>query len=185
MDTQRTELDDQLLNALFRDDFKGVENAVKQGASLNTPYTNSGYTPFLKICREHTSPDIIEWAIGLGGSITQTTIQKETPLHVMASKRSSFACLDVLIKHGADINAVDIAGNTPLMRLLSHPQVQLRMDCVYGLYNTGTNCAIKNSKGEIAYDIANNNSAFDDDEFLLHLLIDSFADEQTNDCSTC
>ena len=52
-DNQRTEADEQMLKALFADDFKGMEDAIKNGASLNTPYNESGYTPFLKICKEH------------------------------------------------------------------------------------------------------------------------------------
>ena len=172
-DNQRTEADEQLLKALFADDFKGMEDAIKKGASLNTPYNESGYTPFLKICKEHISPDIIEWAINHGGSVTQTTINKETPLHIMANRRSFFDALEVLIAHGADVNAVDINGDTPLMRLLSHPQVRLRMGVVWGLYDAGTDCTLENTDSQTAYDIAEANPGFKDDEFLLVLLSDA------------
>ena len=172
-DNQRTEADEQMLKALFADDFKGMEDAIKKGASLNTPYNESGYTPFLKICKEHISPDIIEWAINHGGSVTQTTINKETPLHIMANRRSFFDALEVLIAHGADVNAVDINGDTPLMRLLAHPQVRLRMGVVWGLYDAGTDCTLENTDGQTAYDIAEANPGFKDDEFLLVLLSDA------------
>ena len=172
-DNQRTEADEQMVKALFDDDFKGMEDAIKKGASLNTPYNESGYTPFLKICKEHISPDIIEWAINHGGSVTQTTINKETPLHIMANRRSFFDALEVLIAHGADVNAVDINGDTPLMRLLAHPQVRLRMGVVWGLYDAGTDCTLENTDGQTAYDIAEANPGFKDDEFLLVLLSDA------------
>ena len=172
-DNQRTEADEQMLKALFADDFKGMEDAIKKGASLNTPYNESGYTPFLKICKEHISPDIIEWAINHGGSVTQTTINKETPLHIMANRRSFFDALEVLIAHGADVNAVDVNGNTPLMHLLAHPQVRLRMGVVWGLYDAGTDCMLENTDGQTAYDIAEANPGFKDDEFLLVLLSDA------------
>lgn len=172
-DNQRTELEEHLLKALFDDDFKGMEDAIKKGASLNTPYNESGYTPFLKICKEHISPDIIEWAINHGGSVTQTTINKETPLHIMANRRSFFDALEVLIAHGANVNAQDIKGNTPLMALLLHPQVRLRMSVAWGLYDAGTDCTLKNKDGETAYDIAKANPGFNDDEFLLVLLSDA------------
>lgn len=190
-DNQRTELDEQLLKALFDDDFKTMEDLIEKGASLNTPYDNEGgYTPFLKICKEHISPDIIEWAINHGGSVTQTTINKETPLHIMANRRSFFDALEVLIAHGADVNAVDINGDTPLMHLLAHPQVKLRMGVVWGLYEAGTNCSLKNTDGQTAYDIANNNPSFNDDELLLHFFCDAFGEEPiteddiwVNECS--
>lgn len=172
-DNQRTEADEQMLKALFADDFKGMEDAIKKGASLNTPYNEGGYTPFLKICKEHISPDIIEWAINHGGSVTQTTINKETPLHIMANRRSFFDALEVLIAHGADVNAVDINGDTPLMHLLAHPQVRLRMGVVWGLYDAGTDCTLENTDGQTAYDIAEANPGFKDDEFLLVLLSDA------------
>jgi len=172
-DNQRTEADEQMLKALFADDFKGIEDAIKNGASLNTPYNESGYTPFLKICKEHISPDIIEWAINHGGSVTQTTINKETPLHIMANRRSFFDALEVLIAHGADVNAVDINGDTPLMHLLAHPQVRLRMGVVWGLYDAGTDCTLENTDGQTAYDIAEANPGFKDDDFLLVLLSDA------------
>lgn len=172
-DNQRTKADEQMLKALFADDFKGMEDAIKNGASLNTPYNESGYTPFLKICKEHISPDIIEWAIKHGGSVTQTTINKETPLHIMANRRSFFDALEVLIAHGADVNAVDINGDTPLMHLLAHPQVKLRMNTIYGLYDAGTDCTLENTDGQTAYDIAEANPGFNDDEFLLVLLSDA------------
>ena len=172
-DNQRTEADEQMLKALFADDFKGMEDAIKKGASLNTPYNESGYTPFLKICKEHISPDIIEWAINHGGSVTQTTINKETPLHIMANRRSFFDALEVLIAHGADVNAQDINGDTPLMHLLAHPQVRLRMGVVWGLYDAGTDCTLQNTDGQTAYDIAEANPGFKDDDFLLVLLSDA------------
>lgn len=172
-DNQRTEADEQMLKALFADDFKGMEDAIKNGASLNTPYNESGYTPFLKICKEHISPDIIEWAINHGGSVIQTTINKETPLHIMANRRSFFDALEVLIAHGADVNAQDINGDTPLMHLLAHPQVKLRMNTIYGLYEAGTDCTLENTDGQTAYDIAEANPGFKDDDFLLVLLSDA------------
>ena len=172
-DNQRTKADEQMLKALFADDFKGMEDAIKKGASLNTPYNESGYTPFLKICKEHISPDIIEWGINHGGSVTQTTINKETPLHIMANRRSFFDALEVLIAHGADVNAQDINGDTPLMHLLAHPQVKLRMGVVWGLYDAGTDCMLENTDGQTAYDIAEANPGFKDDEFLLVLLSDA------------
>ena len=88
------------------------------------------------------------------------------------------------------MNAVDIKGNTPLMALLLHPQVKLRMGVVRGLYDAGTDCSIKNVDGQTAYDIANNNPSSNDDELLLHFFCDAFGEEPiteddiwVNECS--
>ena len=190
-DNQRTEADEQILKALFADDFKGMEDAIKNGASLNTPYNEHGTTPFMWICREHTDPSVYEWALKMGASVHQTDDCGHTPLHILARKRCAFfPCLDILIQAGADVNAVDIKGNTPLMALLLHPQVKLRMGVVHGLYEAGSDCSIKNVDGQTAYDIANNNPSFNDNELLLHFFCDAFGEEPmtaddvwVNECS--
>ena len=86
----------------------------------------------------------------------------------MARHRSSFECLALLIDVGANPNAQDNDGWTPLMDALHHPQVSMRMNVVRGLM-TKTDLTIKNNKGQTAYDIAKNNKAFDDDYVLEQL----------------
>ena len=97
-DNQRTEADEQMLKALFADDFKGMEDAIKNGASLNTPYNEHGTTPFMWICREHTDPSVYEWALQMGASVSQTDDCGHTPLHILARKRCAFfPCLDICL----------------------------------------------------------------------------------------
>lgn len=171
---QRKECDEQMLKALFADDFKGMEDAIKKGASLNTSYNEHGTTPFMWICREHTNPSVYEWALKMGADVNQTDDCGHTPLHILARKRCDFfPCLDILIQAGANVNAQDIKGNTPLMALLLHPQVRLRMGIAWELYDAGTDCTLKNTDGETAYDIAKANSGFNDDKFLFILLADA------------
>ncbi len=176
------EADEQLLKALFNDDLTGVEDAIKKGASLNTPYNEKGYTPFMWICKEYISADVLEWAIKLGASVKKRNKNKETPLHIVARKRGSFCpCLNVLINHGADVNAQDINGNTPLMSLLTHPQVKLRMSVVEGLCDAGTDVFIKNKDGQTAYDIAKDNLSFQSEEILDFLQCGHWDEEITED----
>ena len=49
----------------------------------------------------------------------------------------------------------------------------LRMGVVWGLYDAGTDCTLENTDGQTAYDIAEANPGFKDDEFLLVLLSDA------------
>ena len=46
----------------------------------------------------------------------------------MANRRSFFDALEVLIAHGADVNAQDINGDTPLMHLLGHGSVTITFE---------------------------------------------------------
>jgi hypothetical protein len=81
----------------------------------------------------------------------------ETPLHIMAQHRSSYDCLELLIVEGANVDAQDNDGLTPLMNAVHHPQAMMRKDVIYGLaHNSDT--SIKNKEGKTAYDIAKENN---------------------------
>ncbi|MBR1776866.1 ankyrin repeat domain-containing protein [bacterium] len=165
MTNPQAEMRQQLMNALYHDDLTTVEELLKQGVNVNLPYNHNGWTPFMWVCKEHCNPKIIELFLEHGAKLDRANNEGSTPLHIMAHYRSSFDCLELLIENGANPDAQDSDGWTPLMNAVYHPQVSMRMEVVYGLLFL-TNLAIKNNKGETAYDLAKSNPAFEDKDCL-------------------
>lgn len=60
----------------------------------------------LIISSTHTSTDPLEYLISRGGDIFARTIYHDTPLHYAAAG-GSMNCINLLLKHGADVNAPD------------------------------------------------------------------------------
>ena len=60
MTNHQAEMRQQLMNALYNDDFSTVDNLLTKGVNVNLPYNHSGWTPFMWICKEHCDPEIIE-----------------------------------------------------------------------------------------------------------------------------
>ena len=165
MTNPQAELRRQLMNALYNDDFSTVEELLKQGVNINLPYNHQGWTPFMWVCKEHCSPDIIKMFLEYNPKLELKNKYGRTALHIMVCRRSSFACPNILIEQGADVNTQDYKGNTPLMSLLSLSQIPLKMLVAWNLLPL-TDLSIKNDEGQTAYDIAKANPAFDDKQFL-------------------
>ena len=168
MTSPQAEMRQQLMNALYHDDFSTVDNLLKQGVNVNLPYNHNGWTPFMWVCKEHYDPEIIGKFLICGGKVDKANNHGKTPLHIMAAHRSSFDCLALLIDAGANVNAQDNEGWTPLMDAVKHPQAMLRKSVIYGLAEI-SDTTIKNNDGKTAYDIAKENKAFDDEKLLLVL----------------
>ena len=168
MTNPQAELRRQLMNALYHDDFSTVDNLLKQGVNVNLPYNHSGWTPFMWVCKEHCDPDIIEKFLQYNPNINLKNKEGSTALHIMARYRSSFDCLALLIKKGANVDAQDNDGWTPLMDAVKHPQAMMRKDLIRGLAEN-SDTSVKNNEGKTAYDIAKENEAFNDDTLLLFL----------------
>lgn len=168
MTNPQAEMRQQLMNALYHDDFTTVDELLNKGVNINLPYNHSGWTPFMWVCKEHCDPEIIEKFLQYNPKLNLKNIEGSTALHIMARHRSSFDCLALLIEKGADANAQDNDGWTPLMDAVKHPQAMLRKDVIYGLAEV-SDTSIRNNEGRTAYDIAKENEAFDDEKLLLTL----------------
>lgn len=144
----------QLLNALFNDNFNLIAGLIKQGANLNIPYNNNGWTPFMWAIKEYPNVDIIEKLIQLGGNINQANNDGETPLIIASRKRSSGAVIQLLLDYGADINYQTKSGFTALMGLLIHPQLTMRLNVLKTLIENGADLTtLKNNQGKTALDL--------------------------------
>ena len=165
MTNPQAEMRQQLMNALYHDDFSTVDNLLQQGVNVNLPYNHNGWTPFMWVCKEHCDPEIIGKFLICGGKVDKTNNHGKTPLHIMVAHRSSFDCLQILIAHGANPNAQDEDGNTALHIAAAHPQADIRMDVVWNLF-LKTDDNIRNNDGKTAYDLAKENPNFTDEEVL-------------------
>jgi ankyrin repeat protein len=168
MTNPQAEMRQQLMNALYKDNFTTVDELLNKGVNINLPYNHSGWTPFMWVCKEHCDPDIIEKFLQYNPKINLKNKEGLTALHIMARYRSSFDCLALLIKKGANVDAQDNDGWTPLMDAVKHPQAMMRKDLIRGLAEN-SDTSVKNNEGKTAYDIAKENEAFNDDTLLLFL----------------
>jgi len=85
---------------------------LKKGAEVNTSTTN-GFTP-LMIAASRT-PELVSLLLANGAEIEARTVRNETPL-MLAVWDSPAEIGTLLIEAGADVNAKDVDGLTPLMK---------------------------------------------------------------------
>jgi ankyrin repeat protein len=75
-----------------------------------------------------------------------------TPL-MWASTHGQYDAIEILLKHGADINQPDNYGQTPLHGA-SYSKMGSCYDCVELLVEKGADLSAKNSYGQTPYDVA-------------------------------
>ena len=75
-----------------------------------------------------------------------------TPLHIASSKRSA-ETVDLLIQNGADVNAQNVNGSTPL-HVAASSHLALEGTIVRLLLRRGANVDAKDSEGRTPLDIA-------------------------------
>ena len=86
---------------------------------------------------------LLETMLAHGANVHARGEFKETALHYAASNRRPFT-VNLLLRHGADINAQDALGNTPLMASAS------ATDVTHLLLAQGADLKIQNASGETA-----------------------------------
>lgn len=150
----QAEMRQQLMNALYHDDFQTVETLLDKGVDVNQPYNASGWTPFMWACKNLHEPELIESFVKAGGDVNSRNNNGETPFMIAAVKRSSPDTLEVLLKVGADIDAQDKLGNTSFINLVRHPQVMMRLQVVDFMIENDANPNIQNHKGKAVWDYA-------------------------------
>ncbi|WP_341812958.1 ankyrin repeat domain-containing protein [Wolbachia endosymbiont (group A) of Cephus spinipes] len=116
---KQTELDKKLLTATENGDLSEVKKFVGQGASVNAIEVGIFGRKPIHIAAEKNYKDIIEFLLGKGVSVDDTSNYGWTPLHYTASK----GCLEVakfLIDKGASINAQNVYGREPIHIAAEH-----------------------------------------------------------------
>lgn len=108
-------LDEQLVAALKKRNFKEAENLLNQGADINAQNAR-GETPVFFFATNHTQ-DALKWLIDHGADVNVANKVGDTPLF-SAVDRNELVATDLLINAGADVNKVNSRKIAPLMQVV-------------------------------------------------------------------
>ncbi|KAJ9466628.1 Ankyrin repeat [Diplonema papillatum] len=80
---------------------------------------SAGLTPYLAACRAD-APELVELLLGRGGGGDRLRHPKARAGLHEAARSDAVACVALFLRHGADCNAADAEGATPLMLAAKH-----------------------------------------------------------------
>ncbi|WP_265027948.1 ankyrin repeat domain-containing protein [Wolbachia endosymbiont (group A) of Calamotropha paludella] len=111
---KQTELDKKLLTATENGDLSEVKKFVGQGASVNAIEVGIFGRKPIHIAAEKNYKDIIEFLLGKGVSVDDTSNYGWTPLHYTAWWKGCLEVAKFLVDKGANINAQNVYGREPI-----------------------------------------------------------------------
>ena len=166
--------------AMRNDWFTLARILIDHGANAQAE-DDYGTTPFhiLSASRIHDNNalDLVWLLLGKGVEVNRLVEDKQTPLH-LAMRSNWFKLAMILLDHGADANAEDIHGWTPLL-LLSASQIRddKALDLVRPLLEHGAELNKRNNDGQTPLQLAMMAGWFQ----LARILLDHGADFITED----
>lgn len=140
-----------LIEAIWHHEFEKAREMVENGADVNAPYQENGWTPFMKICREFGQGPEFKWYVEHGGDVNYANKSGETALHILA-QRNNYTNLFELKNFGCNFNAQDRGGYTPLMLAVSRQALHWG-GSVPEEFFTLTDTTIKNKHGQTVFNI--------------------------------
>ncbi|MDO5470227.1 MAG: ribosomal protein L7/L12 [Akkermansia sp.] len=166
--------------AIAQDNIPLVQDLLKQGADLNAAYLcdDSIETPLTHALLRHNAK-LVKLLLEAGADIEQRpTNDSIPPLHYVVSLNDDQELVRLLIKSGANINACDDGGDTPLhVATDCAADINMRL-----LLQAGANIEAQNAQGQTPLHFATEQ----EDETVISLLINHGANvnAQTNDGRT-
>ncbi|MFI5333219.1 MAG: ankyrin repeat domain-containing protein [Candidatus Babeliales bacterium] len=144
---EQTEQADKLRRAMVDDkDIEKVQELLVAKADVNAR-TSYGGTAI----RYAFDPAILKLLLDSKANINSFDFDKRTILHLYCSlvdqEKISIPSFRLLLDHGADVNAQDGCGDTPLHRLMESRPKTSPKDFVLLLLERGADCAIRNFPG--------------------------------------
>lgn len=154
---------------------------IEHGAPVNR-YPHHEFAPLHSAC-SHGHMACVQLLIDHGAHIDEVTDdfsgcdeQDKTALHVgcgaHANGTSVEDCIRLLIKHGANINAQDASGKTPLHYAYLKPRL------IVALLELGANPDIRDRMGDTVLDVAQDTRFRYPNEYCLKLLRQNIAQKQ-------
>lgn len=108
-------VDDAYLDAVRRGDLAAVKKAVNDGADIDARTVPAPYAPVSAasvLAVAH--PDVLAYLLDRGINIYACNDYEFSAIHSAASRGGALASVELLVKHGADINQKAKTGATPL-----------------------------------------------------------------------
>ena len=103
-----------LMKAIESGNLVAVKALVAYGADVNATVKRSGSVEICPVLLALRNSEILEFLIVAGADINVKFGEKKTLLHIAAQNEDTFESLAVLLKNGANVNATDLYGKTPL-----------------------------------------------------------------------
>lgn len=142
-------------------DAHGVRACLQRNASLAVATLPDGWPVFLE---QYMFPDpaIIDFMIASGADPDARSPEGETLLHLTGDPEA----IRELLSHGADINALDNRGYTPMMGHAPYPETG--PDAIYTLFAEGADPHIAGLDGRTVFDLLPEGERFDQLRRHLH-----------------
>lgn len=139
--------------------------------------TQEGYTA-LHIAVQSGHAEVVEALIGMGAAVQQEAgANRETPLHTAARISNGKACVEMLIKSGAQINAIEANGETPL----HFAAREGFLDTVNMLLEDRANPSMQNVSGENVLHVAVKESRYVIAKRIIEYMIENFTKKNASD----
>lgn len=131
-------------------DYRGWLSCSSKELISSCDPNQDGYTA-LHLAVESGQSDIVEALLGYGASVQVKTEQSgETPLHIASRVTGGRPCAELLLKSGAEVNALQLALETPLHVAARNGH----LDTVATLLDDGATLELQNQLGENALHVA-------------------------------
>jgi ankyrin repeat protein len=153
-------------------DRKLAELLESCGVEFDVNASDRGWPPIVYRSRgdkgEH--PEEIQRLLDLGADVNIHNYKGKTALHV-AAKAGFVRVMEVLVNNGADVNAVDDNGETPIFDVVRSTikNTTKKKSAASFLLSRGADLSIENSKGETPIEIAKKGRREEADDILTML----------------
>ena len=128
-------------------DISVLSEFLKPGDRINKYYFSKRIT-LLQAAIQHDQPDVVEYLIKNGVDIEMLSENMTPLMHATSACNQHIA--DILIAHGADINALNLQKKTPLFYCAKHSTVEMAKLLV----DKGAKINLKDRKGRTAAEYA-------------------------------
>jgi len=163
-----------LYSAVLHGNIEIVKFLIDSGANINTAESISHHNP-LHLALSSYYFNIATLLINSGANLNAKTSQRITPLHILINSsieinvhlndedanelhKDVIKIAKLLIKGGANVNAVDNDNNTPLHYAFDgeygEPMRDNDIELAYILLEAGANLKLRNNDGETPYEVA-------------------------------
>jgi uncharacterized protein len=147
MESERKQLDRDLLDSVTMRDIARVRDLLEQGANVNAKDDEHEETP-LMLAVKFAGVDMVQLLVEAGADVDARDSWGRTALFYAPVSSEAFR---VLLRAGADIRVRDEEGNSILMRKVSE---SASLSDVEELLRLGVDPDLQNGDGETALDLA-------------------------------